>query len=250
MRWGVRWAGPRSQVADTAGQGLLCQAGVAIGLGKVLESHWQSEWADSINTVILASVVLYELIGPFLVRRTVVRAGEVKIITLMRPTADRPRPTQSGWMRFLRRYAGAGKEEDPGTGTQTGTLTARHLMRTNVYLLPAEATLDEVLHFVEQSRMHDFAVADADRRYLGIVHFSRIRDMVYDPTFAHLVTATDLADTDIPAALPDTPLPDLLELFNRHNTGELPVIEDTESGRLVGIVEQRDLLRALRDRIR
>jgi CBS domain-containing protein len=41
------------------------------------------------------------------------------------------------------------------------------------------------------------------------------------------------------------PLSDVLDLFTRQNVGALPVVDESGSKRIVGLIEQRDLLRAL-----
>jgi CIC family chloride channel protein len=102
-----------------------------------------------------------------------------------------------------------------------------------------------VLHFVERSRYNHFAVVDDDDELLGVIHFSDIRDMIYDPAMRDLVTAVDLADAATPAVPTDLPLTKLLQVFTDANLGSLPVIEKGGSRRTVGIVEQRDLLRTL-----
>ena len=77
------------------------------------------------------------------------------------------------------------------------------------------------------------------------MHFSDVRDVIYDPALSGLVTAVDLADPDSGVVPLDMKLADLLELFTSKNVAVLPVVERRESNRIVGIVEQRDLLRAL-----
>ncbi|MHC4065753.1 MAG: CBS domain-containing protein, partial [Planctomycetota bacterium] len=76
-------------------------------------------------------------------------------------------------------------------------------------------------------------------------HFSDIREVIYDPALSELVTAVDLADQDSAAVPRDLPLEELLEAFTNQNVGVLPVAEQPGGKRIVGIVEQRDLLRAL-----
>ena len=59
-----------------------------------------------------------------------------------------------------------------------------------------------------------------------------------------LITAVDLACPDdmVPA---DMSLEDLLGRFGDRDVGSLVVVESAESRRVVGLVEQRDLLRVL-----
>jgi CBS domain-containing protein len=57
--------------------------------------------------------------------------------------------------------------------------------------------------------------------------------------------AVDLADPDSATVSVDVTLPDLLNIFTSQNVGVLPVVDQPGGTRVVGIVEQRDLLRAL-----
>ena len=58
-------------------------------------------------------------------------------------------------------------------------------------------------------------------------------------------TAYDMANTAPPVILADQPLRQVLDVFHQRDVGSLPVIENEESRRLLGVVEQRDVLRAL-----
>lgn len=86
VRFGVQRIAPDAKLDKNTGFAMLCQAGVAIGLGAFLTSHWDHPMAAQINIVIMASVVIYELIGPLLVKYTMRHAGEIKVISLLRPS--------------------------------------------------------------------------------------------------------------------------------------------------------------------
>jgi len=60
------------------GLGLIPQAGVAIGL-TLLVQQGMPEIAGMVTTVILGSVVVYEIIGPFFAKLAIVKAGEAHI---------------------------------------------------------------------------------------------------------------------------------------------------------------------------
>lgn len=124
-------------------------------------------------------------------------------------------------------------------------MRVEHIMRTNVHFIHASATFDEVLHFVERSTYSHFPVVYEDGEFMGVIHFSDIRDVIYDPTLSRLVTAVDLVDPDSATVPMDMTLTDLLDVFTGQNVGVLPVVERGGSKQIVGVVEQRDLLRAL-----
>jgi len=241
---GVRWVGGSRREATRLGSALLCQAAVVIGLAAFVERNWESDLARKFSTVILGSVVLFELIGPLLVKRCVVQAGEVKAITLLRRAVPVERGgvivrvTVQSLVRLFGWRPRAGVDEP-------GKITAGHIMRTNVQLIPAAATFDDVLHFIERSTHSHFPVVHEDGELAGTIHFADVRDVIYDPAISQLVTAVDLADPQSAVVPMEISLPELLNVFTSHNVAVLPVVEQEGSKHIVGIVEQRDLLRAL-----
>ncbi|MHC4444396.1 MAG: cation:proton antiporter domain-containing protein [Planctomycetota bacterium] len=248
---GIRWIGSRHLVPKQIGIAMLCQAGVAIGLGKYLVEHWgktvdgafePDPVALGINTIILASVVIFELAGPLATKRAVVRAGEVKALTLLaRPTGS---AREMGTVTTrLRRAISPRKKSKKKPEEQE--LTAIYVMRTNVATLRESAKMAEVLKFVEHSKLNHFFVVDAEGNLVGTVDFSDLRNLMYNPVMAQFLTAYDMANTAPPVVYADRSLKDILDLFHKHDVGSLPVIEGPQSRRFLGVVEQRDVLQAL-----
>jgi CIC family chloride channel protein len=118
-------------------------------------------------------------------------------------------------------------------------------MRSNVKCIPADATFDEVLHFVEQSRHNHFLVVNEQDDLVGVIHFSHIREIIYDPFLSRLMTAIDLVMPNPQTVHADMPMEEALQVFRAGDIGSVPVVEAPGSRRVVGIVEQRDLLRTL-----
>ena len=241
---GVRWARAPRRTDGKLGTTLLCQAAVVIGLASFVSTCWHHELADQFNAVILGSVVVFELIGPFLVKRRVVQGGEVKAITLLARGGaategpDTARLTFQSLLRLFGRTANA-------QTANAADMQVKHIMRTNVQFIHAADTLDDVLHFIERSTYSHFTVVDDDSIFVGVIHFSDVRDVIYDPATRGLVTAVDLVDS-APIVVPmDMPLDQLLKVFTERNVGVLPVVESADDRHIVGVVEQRDLLRAL-----
>ena len=242
---GVRVAGGPQRTEGQLGAGLLCQAAVVIGLASFVQQNWDSELGRQFATIVLGSIVAFELVGPLLVKRRVVRAGEVKAATLLRRegAAGEGVSITAVILRSLRTLLRRPARLGPG---QAPDLTVQHIMRTNVELIPASATFDEVLYFVERSRFSHFPVVHDDGTLFGMVHFSDLHDLIYDPAMADLVTALDIADPESAVVPMDLPLSDLLNVFTSHHVGVLTVVESQGSRHIVGLVEQRDLLRTLR----
>jgi len=239
---GVRWIGPRHLVPRYLGTAMLCQAGVAIGLGKYLVEHCPDPLAASINTVILASVVVFELTGPLATKWAVVRAGEVKAVTLLARPSSSLREMGTVVARLRKAVSTPGTKKALPDNRE---LTARMIMRTNFPTLTESAKMAEVLHFVEHSKLNHFFIVDADGRLTGTIDFSDLRNLVFNPVMAQFLTAYDMANTAPPMITTDLPLKEILDFFHEHDVGSLPVVESMENRKLLGVVEQRDVLRAL-----
>ncbi len=243
-RIGVRWAKSPQRAGDRLGTTLLCQAAVVIGLASFVTVNWHSELARQFNTIILGSVVVFELVGPLLIKRCVVLGGEVKLTSLLRRTG---RAAEGGGivrltLRSLLRLFGI-QIHRAAPGSEA--MNVSKIMRTNVQFVHASDGLDDVLQFIERSTYNHFTVVDDDDEFVGVIHFSDVRDVIYDPAMRELVTAIDLADPSAKTVPMDMTLDELLEVFGKQNVGVLPVVESPECRHIVGVVEQRDLLRTL-----
>jgi len=240
---GVRWIGRKTLLRGYVGAGMLCQAAVIIGLAEFVRANWHHEWlARSFVTTVFGSVVVFELVGPVLLKAVVVRAGEVKVDTLLRRTSTPVTTALRVALGSLFRSVGFGGVRGRGSGSE---LTVRHVMRANVETLPASAPFDEVLHFVERSRLNDFPVVDEQGGLVGVIHLSDLRRVIYDPDLRALVTAADLVASDIHLIEPNTPLAEALAAFRNCEARALPVAESAESRRVIGVVEERDVHRAM-----
>lgn len=247
-RWGGRWVGLPPQAGVDLGSAMLCQAAIAIGLSAFAEHYWDHPAASRFATVLLGSVVIFECIGPLLLKRCVVAAGEVKAVTLLRRSggaADEGGAVTRLTLESLGRLVGW-KRSPLRTGAES--LEVRHIMRRNVETLRASEPFDDVLHFIERSTHAHFPVVHDDGTFCGVIHFHDVRDVIYDPVLAGLLTAADLSDQAAVFVPIDLPLDHLMEEFRRHNVSVLPVVESLLNQRLVGMVEQRDLLRTVRQR--
>ncbi len=243
---GRRWAGESTELGRHLGAALLCQAAVVIGLADFVTAYWEHDWAQRFAAIVLGSVVIFETTGPLLTKWVIKQAGEVKAVTLLRragPTvggASAVRLTVQSLQRALGLFA-VGKRH------HSGELLVRHVMRSNVKCLPANATFDEVLHFVEQSRFNQFPIIDEKRELLGVVRFNQLREIIYSPYLARAMTAMDFADPTTMPVHAEMTLVEALAVFQKGDIGSLPVISGPQSRQVVGIVEQRDILRELHE---
>jgi H+/Cl- antiporter ClcA len=123
-------------------------------------------------------------------------------------------------------------------------LFVREVMRTNLVVLPADATVEQLRHTVlrepAQRGQHLYPVVDAERRVSGVITRKQLGALAHsaapEASIGHIVRKPVVAH-------PDEPL--RLVVFRMAETGltRMPVVE-SESRKLVGMISLHDLLLA------
>lgn len=72
---GAKLVGAKDTVVKYLGLALLCQGGISIGLSMIVSRELPG-FADEIITVILFSVLVFEILGPILAKVSITKAGE------------------------------------------------------------------------------------------------------------------------------------------------------------------------------
>jgi CBS domain-containing protein len=180
------------------------------------------------------------------VRYTVVHAGEVKLVNLL------PERTREGigesivdTLSRLRRTLGLfhyGSSRDPGG------IRAMDLMRRNFTPIRADMHFEEVVHTFAEAPYDQYPVVDGEGVFLGVISFPEIRSILFDDVLEEVVVAADLITGPGVTCAPDTTLPEIIRIFEECH-GEyshLPVVDDRERPRVLGIVDQRGAMVAYR----
>jgi Kef-type K+ transport system membrane component KefB/CBS domain-containing protein len=230
-----RWEG---ELPSTLGAGLLCQAGVALGLIAALEGQL-GERTAGLTTVVLGSVVLFEIFGPILTRDVAVRAGEVKLANLVLTGG-------TGGARAVREVAGELGQNlgvvDLGRLEAGGALEVRHAMHRAPGTARANLTFDGVLKILGEVGSDLLPVVDESEALVGVISFSETKDILYDPSLRDLVIAEDLAQPVCEPLVPNLSLQEALRRMDAMHVHSWPVVED---GRLVGMLKRRDVYSTL-----
>ncbi len=239
-RIGLRLARLSDELSPQLGAGLLCQAGVALGLVAALADVVPEASAD-LRDVVLASVVFFELLGPYMTRRTAVGAGEVKLANLM-PSAQQ----ESG----LRALSEVTRELSRSLGTphfgrrrEGGELTVRHLTRRAPESVRENLPFESVLKTMGEAHLDQLPVVNEAGELLGLISFQELKDIIYDPHLRDLVIAADLMNPVARPLGPETSLQEALELLDEQHAQSWPVIEDE---RLYGMLRRQDVYAVLR----
>jgi CBS domain-containing protein len=238
-RLGLRLTRLGESLPSTFGTGLLCQAGIALGLVASLESDVPDATAQ-LRQVVIASVVIFELCGPWFVRQLVVRAGEVTLANLL-PHAEARGAEAFRWVYLeLRRNLGL-LRLNKATGDADPTV--KHAMRRRPRFVSGAHSFEQVLNFLGETGTDLLPVVDAHGRFKGVISYEEVKNTLYDPVLRDLVIAEDLTSSVEDALDPDTSLAAALEILDRHRVQSWPVVQ---AGRLLGIVRRTDIYAMMR----
>ena len=239
--FGIYLAGGRSVSPDVRkwlGLALLSQAGAAIALSTIAEER-APELGQHLKTIILGTVVFFEIVGPLLVRQSVLAAGEVPLDKAIHHSSTTPwLALRWMWNRLL-----AALGFDPWRSRSAEDLTVGDLMRKNYECIPASAQFDELVSLLERSHDNIFPVTDSDGQLYGMIHYPDMRNAVFDPNLGPLVCAADLARPVGNVLSQDAHITTAWELVRNSPYDYLPVVSPDEPKRLVGMVARRDLYR-------
>ncbi|MBZ0135519.1 MAG: cation:proton antiporter [Planctomycetes bacterium] len=239
---GARWAKlPRDQGSKLS-YSLLSQSAIALAIAAVLIER-QHPLANEVLTLVLGSVLVFEIAGPILVKVAVIRSGEVSIVD-----AVKHKERISSGNQFVAVVAEF--LSHLGLRRKRPEKTLGDLVQKKTQALPMDASFDKITKFIETYPYDSFPIVDKDGFYVGFISFNEIKDAGFDPVMKDLVRAADLITSPVAVDLDEDDIDGAyFKLRDLPNTA-LPVIKHAEDGRrlLVGTITQRELLQAYMER--
>ena len=241
---GARLGGFGDNERAYIGLTLMAQAGVAIGLASQLAHHWPSG-GKLLETIVLGSVVVFELVGPLAVRHGLVRSGEVPILALLQKKA--PVGALEGLHNVVQHFRTSLGVPIGHQLRDPGDILVRHVMRQNVETVLHSTPYYALLKHIAHSRYDRFPVINDEGHFVGVIDYTEIRNLLFEPALVPLVVAGDLTTTVSYCLHPDQPLREALQILQQHrNVSYFPVVAADDPQKLVGILNQNDVLAAFR----
>ena len=239
-RLGARLGGTDQRIRRWLGPAMLAQAGLAIGLAEILVREYPVS-GKSLQTVVLAAVVIFEISGPLLIRTALVRAGEVPLFNLI------SQPSPLGFGESLRRVLNHFKKAlgfAPAAGMGCPSqILVKHLMRPNVEVVSNRASFYEVLKALRHSRYDRLPVVNDQDELVGVIKYGDIAHTLFEPELQKLVKADEIATGAYQTLTPEDTLETALQVLNRFPQEiYLLVVAGDNPRRLMGIVGQSDIL--------
>lgn len=241
IRLTAKWRQESVEVQRWLGATLIAQAGAAIGLVQIASAR-DPVLGAHLQTIIVGTVVVFEVVGPLLTRWAVVQAGEVPVAHLVHP--ERPGLMQS--LRSVVSQIRISFGRDPLAKRDRADLKVNDLMRKNVKSLTNSADFLEVLEFIEHSRHQVYPITNADGRLLSVIRYRDLQTVLFDREVASLVMAEDLSVDAELFLTPETPIQEAFRRSEKTQDDVIPVVDSSEFMQLVGLLERRDIVRFIK----
>ncbi len=201
------------------GLGILCQAGVAIGLSLLVSGEFRNLGEEGrilavavVNTV-AATTIVFEILGPIAAKFAIVRSGEFGVnIT----------------------------EDDLIESYKVGDVTQR-----DIPVISAGLSLSEVIRIVSDTEYFFYPVVDNAKKLIGKVTIDGIRKTFATQELNDWLVALDVMEPVSFKLTPDVILSEALDKFKRLGAENLAVVASDEDDRLVGVLNDRAVHRTL-----
>lgn len=229
------------------GTTLVAQAGAAIALSDIAVTRTEGlggsveAMAGEVQTVILGTVVVFELVGPILIRQSVLQAGEVPLAKAIRRSPySLIDPLRSIGNRLLLAFG-----RNPWKDRSPQDITVKEMMRKNVKGVPQAATFSEVVDQIEHNRHDTYPVVGLGGELVGVIRYRELSSAMFDPSLGNLVRAADITTPAGWVLHVDDPVSRAYELLQKSKDDCIPVVAQEEPFQLLGLVRRRDVLRLL-----
>jgi CIC family chloride channel protein len=116
-----------------------------------------------------------------------------------------------------------------------------HMVK-KVRLVPQEMPFLEFRHYFSTTTQHYFPVMDGQGRMVSIFSINDVRGVLFSPEIEHLVVMKDIGTSEMIVATPSDDLNSVLKMFTTKNLDSLPVVEEEDHGRLIGMLNRREVI--------
>lgn len=235
---GARWGDLDVSLKRYLGLGIVSHAGLATGLALYLGRTGVPS-ALYIMNIVLASTVFFELVGPILLKEVLVKAGEVKVLSIIRggvsPVFD------IEFQTVLRSFVNAVGLPDPFRSKFRGEVNVSHILKRHFISINPKQHLDQIIKAFEKAHCSALPVADEESNYHGVLLLCDIEALILDPLTSRLIVAEDVI-RQIPGVKKDESLKRVFEMFRELKIDTLPVVENNK---VLGVVMRKDVLATL-----
>ncbi len=132
------------------------------------------------------------------------------------------------------------------SGKETGflrSITADQVMQLNPVTIHQNATLKTVVAKLMESKYHRIYLVDDNNNLSGVISDRHIRDLITEfESLKESIIANDIADNKVASITRKQDLDYALKIVTKGDIEELPVIENEQDRKVVGVISRSDIL--------
>ena len=150
-------------------------------------------------------------------------------------------------MKLLRRGVDIshGREQ-----TVLKSITVSEVMVSDVKSVLESAPMAKVVDLFKKFNLACLSVVNHRGELVGMISFHDISGAALEDEMSYLLIARDIAETEVDKVVPTDTLDKVLEKMEAEKLGQLPVVAEDGSGKLIGLVLERDVLNAYESELR
>jgi CIC family chloride channel protein len=118
-----------------------------------------------------------------------------------------------------------------------------------VTLIPQDMTFRDFKRFFSETKQHYFPVMDHEERLISIFSINDVREVLFADTIEHLVRMKDIGTTNLITTSPSEDLNSVLQKYTIKNIEGIPVVADDDPGKLIGMLNRREVIAFYNERI-
>ncbi len=209
----------KETVTRYTGVCLMTQGGVAMGLAMSIKHNLSyindigMDTGNIVVSVVAATTFIVQLIGPLLVKFGVTKADEL-------------------WRNVT--------EEDI-----INSLKVSDVMERDFAAIRQDVTLDKIIQTIKEKESYHFPVVNKYGELVGVISLGGLRETFMEEQLNQIILARDVAEPIENVLYQDQPLKEAIAIFNKREVDYLPVVENQNSKKVVGIVEYQPLLKTI-----
>lgn len=116
------------------------------------------------------------------------------------------------------------------------------VLRKNPPCVSIDAPLVEITRSFAEQHVNNLYVTDDEARYHGVISLHEVKPYFDNELLARTIVAADVVKTDFPVLTPGMKLSQALDAFVKQPAERIPVLDDLERRKLIGVVTKTDLL--------
>lgn len=241
----AKWTRQSAEVRNWLGGCLFAQAGAAIALSTIAVQR-DPELGGPIQAIILGSVVLFEIIGPLFIRKSLIETGEVPLAQAIRHNNRTPlEQVRALGDRFRSAVQTRDTNSSPDLAEALGSRVKISDLIRKTKGIHQSANFDDVIDHIEHSHDNTYPVVDDKMGVVGVIRYPLLSDVMFDHSASSLVRAEDLVSESDTVLHPDDPVSRAFEIFQAETDDCIPVVTRAQPMELLGVVRRSDLMHAL-----